>query len=186
MLGRAVLLRFVIISALLALLLGACGGGDGGGSSKKILHLQHVGMEPMGDGYHYQGWALLEGQPVSWGKFNVLPNGVLTDTARNLTLKNQFYLFQRPGGPGSAKVAAQDFRDATEIFVTIEEPGDLDSIPSATRFMGGAVIEGVANMIVAPNIAEGDVFTMGAGSDRAATYGEKVSGGSVSAVATLR
>ena len=37
----------------------------------ETLDLQFSGLEPLTNGFHYEGWAIIDGSPVSTGKFNV-------------------------------------------------------------------------------------------------------------------
>ena len=41
------------------------------------LKLDLSGVEPLANGYHYEGWAIIDGGPVSTGKFNIGANGGL-------------------------------------------------------------------------------------------------------------
>ena len=51
-------------------------------NSKLILNIS--GIDPLANGYHYEGWAIVDGAPVSTGKFNVNENGEFVDLAGNV------------------------------------------------------------------------------------------------------
>ena len=44
------------------------------------LELSFNGLEPLEDGFHYEGWAIIDGSPVTTGKFNVDGNSGLVTT----------------------------------------------------------------------------------------------------------
>ena len=41
------------------------------------LQLDFSGVDPLANGYHYEGWAIIGGSPVSTGKFNIGPDGAI-------------------------------------------------------------------------------------------------------------
>ena len=41
------------------------------------LQLDLSGVDPLANGYHYEGWAIIGGDPVSTGKFNIGPTGAI-------------------------------------------------------------------------------------------------------------
>ncbi|MBD3161191.1 MAG: hypothetical protein GF328_03730 [Candidatus Latescibacteria bacterium] len=81
---------------------------------------------------HYEGWAIVDGNPVSTGKFNVNMDG-------------------EPVGLGGGDVidefdAGEDISGATDIKISIEPPGDNDEIPSGLIIVDGEVMDAEAMM----------------------------------------
>jgi len=75
----------------------------------------------------YEGWAIVDGMPVSTGVFNVNDLG-------------------QPVEPGGGDVIEEfltgmDLTDATDIKITIEPPSDPDPAPSGLVIVGGAVAD---------------------------------------------
>ena len=71
----------MIFSALIIILvLSACGGSNevaSGDGESNVLTLDLVGLEALQNGFHYEGWAIVDGQPFTTGKFNIDANGNL-------------------------------------------------------------------------------------------------------------
>src|SRR5688572_179666 len=63
------LLGFVL--AVSALTMGCDGDGTTSPSAGPPLNLTFTGLTPLQGGFHYEGWAIIGGQPFSTGKFNV-------------------------------------------------------------------------------------------------------------------
>ncbi|MGI9626512.1 MAG: hypothetical protein ACR2QM_06730 [Longimicrobiales bacterium] len=112
------------------------------------LTLALTGAEPLTDGAHYEGWAIVGGAPVSTGKFNVSAAGGLEDLT---------------GAPITVFTTATDISTATAIVISIEPDGDTDATPSDTKFMAGAVASLAAPLSVGSSDALGDDFTGAAG-----------------------
>ena len=110
------------------------------------LALNFSGIQPLANGLHYEGWAIIDGSPVSTGKFNVDASGNLVDLSGNLIANGEFV------------VTGTDLSGATAIVLTIEPAGDTDVVPSTTKFMGGDVSGLSANLAVSHGAALGDDF----------------------------
>lgn len=74
-------------------------------------------------GVHYEGWAIIDGDPVSTGKFNVEGGATVGLDGEEIT---GFFV-------------EHDLGAATTIIVTIEPAGDIDTIPSDTHFVAGDI-----------------------------------------------
>ena len=114
------------------------------------LKLDFSGVQPLANGYHFEGWAIIDGNPVSTGKFNIGPNGELLDLE------------------GIAKTGGifdwQEGLDmASSVVITIEPAGDIDDIPTATHYLAGSVLNGMADLSVGHAAALGDDFSSAAG-----------------------
>ena len=114
------------------------------------LRLELSGFEALANGYHYEGWAIIDGNPVSTGKFNIGPSGELV--ALDGTAKS--------GGVFHAKAGLES---ASAVVITIEPPGDADDIPAATHYISGSVSNGTAALSVGHAAALGDDFSTAAG-----------------------
>ena len=121
------------------------------GSSERGLTLSLSGLEPLANGFHYEGWAIIDGMPISTGKFNVRPNGQLT------------------GVGGAAVRNGNNFKPAatlsrtSDIVITIEAAGDRDQNPSNTKVLAGPVSNGKANLNVMNSNAIGVNFGTASG-----------------------
>ena len=103
--------------------------------ANRTLALSFVGLEPLTNGYHYEGWAIVGGQPKSTGKFNVSATGALVT------------LTGAPIAAGEFNTGI-DLSGATTIVITIEPTGDTDAIPTATHYFAGAVTSRTAALTV--------------------------------------
>jgi hypothetical protein len=112
--------------------------------------LNFTGLNPLLNGYHYEGWAIVGGSPVSTGKFNLDSNGNLVDLNGTEITNGEFVL----GG---------DLSSATEIVLTIEPAGDTDDIPAMTHYVAGDVSGGSATLSVGHSSALGDDFLSATG-----------------------
>lgn len=139
-------IKFTAFAALLstALLVTGCGG------DLKILGLEFSGVEPLTNGYHYEGWAIIDGEAISTGKFNVDASGNIVTTDG----------VEIPNGEFETDM---DLSNATAIVISIEPSGDTDDIPSSTKFLAGDVIDDGADLTVGATQALGDDYTNAAG-----------------------
>ena len=101
----------------------ACGD-DPADADPETLELSFTGLDPLGNGFHYEGWAIIDGSPVTTGKFNVDTNGGLVDTNGSAIV-------------GGAFDTGFDLTDASAIVITIEPAGDTDAVPADTHVPGG-------------------------------------------------
>jgi len=113
--------------------------------SVETLELSFNGLEPLANGYHYEGWAIINGAAVTTGKFNVDGSGVLVTTAGNPI-------------PGGAFETGLDLESTSMIVITIEPAGDTDDIPADTHVLAGPVASGAAALSVGDGAALGDDF----------------------------
>jgi len=113
---------------------------------KQILGLAVSGWMPLEDGYHYEGWAIIDGAAKTTGKFNVDANGAIVDMQGNAIAGGEFD-------------TGMDLSTATDIVISIEPTGDADEVPSMTKYMAGAVSGNMADLTVAAGAALGDDYT---------------------------
>lgn len=59
------------------------------------LQLDLSGVDPLANGYHYEGWAIIGGDPVSAGKFNIGPNGAIVGLDGKIKTDGVFHSLPR-------------------------------------------------------------------------------------------
>lgn len=128
-----------------AMLVIACGG-----EGMRTLELDFAGVEPLANDYHYEGWAIINGEARSTGKFN-------------LDAAGDFFTVGGVEIPNGEFDVDYDLDDATAIVISIEPAGDTDDIPSNTKFLAGNVVGGDADLTVAAPQALDDDFTASMG-----------------------
>jgi len=106
------------------------------------------GLEPLGSGFVYEGWVIIDGAPVSTGRFNIEADGSQTLLSSSL---------------------ADDVSAATAVVITIEPKVDPDPGPAAAKPLAGDVVNGVAELSVAHPAALGDDFSSAGGQFLVAT-----------------
>jgi hypothetical protein len=114
------------------------------------LSLSFTGLSPLQGGFHYEGWAIIDGQPFSTGKFNVGPDGSLRTVG---------------GAPiaGGALATNVDVGIASAIVITIEPAGDTDAVPAATKVLAGSVSNRSAALTATVPEALGNDFASASG-----------------------
>jgi len=116
------------------------------------LRLDVSQLPELGDRAHYEGWAIIDGTPVSTGKF-IVDAGVA------------FYLNNTP-----VPCFNVDGLEAAEtLVVTIEPAGDTDAVPADTHIVAGDVTDGAATLTVDHPAAIGTDFAAAAGTFLLAT-----------------
>ena len=121
------------------MVLAAACGSDG----KDTLKLDLTGLQPLANDYHYEGWAIIDGEAVSTGKFNVSATGALVELDGTVVANGEFK-------------AGSDLSEAAVIALTIEPPGDTDSVPSSVKYLAGDVSGLSADLAVSHAAALGD------------------------------
>src|SRR5210317_757849 len=51
---------------------------------KSKLQLDFNGLSPLGPHFRYEGWIIVNGEPLSTGKFNITPAGVMAPNVFNV------------------------------------------------------------------------------------------------------
>lgn len=116
----------------------------------EILELSFTGLEPLANGYHYEGWAIIDGAPVSTGKFNVDGSGNLVTTSGAVIANNSFD-------------TGMDLESTTKIVITIEPAGDTDAVPADTHVLAGPIAGAFGTLTVGDVAALGDDFLSATG-----------------------
>jgi hypothetical protein len=97
-------------------------------SAKSKLDLSFEGLSPLGPDFRYEGWLIVDGMPVSTGKFNITPSGQMSKRVFNVQ---------------------KDYMDKATMFVlSIEPQPDNDPGPSDTKILAGAFSDGMADLTI--------------------------------------
>lgn len=110
---------------------------------RAAVALDFTGLEPLGENAVYEGWLIIDGAPVSTGRFSIDDAGAVQPEGAQPTLIN---------------AAA-----ATTVVVTIEPAVDPDPAPAATHVLAGDVAAGAATLAVNHAAALGTDFATAAG-----------------------
>ena len=140
----------------LSLLVPLSGCSDPTSPTRARLTLAFTKLEPLANGFHYEGWAVLANGPVSTGKFNVNSSGALTTVAGSPISSGEF-------------APAVDIGAATEIVITIEPAGDVDAVPANSKLLGGTLASGNASLAISGPKAIGSTFASASGKYTLAT-----------------
>jgi len=109
------------------------------------VDLDFTGLEPLGDGFVYEGWLIVDGAPVSTGRFTIAEN----DGERTYTAEST--------------ASQSDLDNATDFVLSIEPAVGDDPAPADAKPLGGAIVNGVAQLSHAHPAALGDDFSSAAG-----------------------
>lgn len=142
--------KLILVLAVALLGVAACDD-DPADPVMETLDLVFTGLEALQNGYHYEGWAIVGGAPVTTGKFNVDASGSLV-TVTGAAIA------------GGSFATGVDLESASAIVITIEPSGDTDAIPADTHILAGAVAGGGATLSAGNGSALGNDFTSAAGS----------------------
>lgn len=121
----------------LSLLLASCSNDDSGNNqTTSDLTVNLNGLEDLGADFIYEGWIIVNGNPISTGTFSVDGNGDLSATT-----------FQ---------VDTDDLTVATKFVLTIEPVPDNDPAPSDQKLIAGDFAGNTANVStsVAPGVGD--------------------------------
>jgi hypothetical protein len=116
-------------------------GGNGSGGAPEaeptMLAVSLSGLQPAGDGYVYEGWVIVDGQPVTTGRFNVVDG----------TSDYEMWVDSATAWAASAFV------------LTLEPEVDDVPAPSATHILAGDLTDGEASLTVDHPAALGTDFS---------------------------
>ena len=143
--------RFTTVLMVLGVMAFAACGDDPADADPETLELSFTGLDPLDNGLHYEGWAIIDGSPVTTGKFNVDANGGLVTTTGAVIA-------------GGAFATGLDLTLASAIVITIEPEGDTDAVAASTHILAGAITGSSAALSVGHASALGDDFMSASGS----------------------
>lgn len=110
------------------------------------LTLDFAGLEPLGDSAVYEGWIIVDGAPVSTGRFAIDDSGAAVSE----------------DGSGHRFAIPADV-DPTAVVISIEPATDPDPAPAATKVLGGEVVDGSASLTISHPAALGTDFADASG-----------------------
>jgi len=136
--------KYVFILIFFALGLSACDSNDSDGDG--TLRLSFNGLDPLTNGFHYEGWAVIGGSATTTGKFNISATGAIVDLSGSAIANGEFD-------------TGLDLDMATTFILTIEPSGDTDTVPSSTHLVGGDFAGDTASLSIAHGSSLGSDFT---------------------------
>ena len=107
------------------------------------LNLSFNGLENLGADYAYEGWVIVDGEPITTGVFTVNDAGQLS--------------------ANSFEIAAETLENASTFVLTIEPSPDSDPMPSATHVVAGDFSSDAASLTVGHDAALATDFNDAAG-----------------------
>lgn len=133
-------LPYIIILQLLAFFLQGCkDDATGPDMTESNLNLTINGLANTGNTAMYEGWIIVDGEPVSTGTFSVDDNGNMSKT--------------------SFMVDSENLAMAEMFVLTIEPSPDSDPAPSATHILAGNFSSNSASLTVSHQAALGHSFS---------------------------
>lgn len=120
-------------------------------SEPETLSLELNGVETLQNGFHFEGWVIINGSPVTTGKFNVDANGNLVTLSGSAIPNGEF-------------TVDTDLSSATTFVLSIEPSGDTDDIPAETHHLSGDISNGRSTLSFAHMASLGNDFTSATGS----------------------
>ena len=105
----------LFVALLASITMVACDSGSS--SSDSGLDLSLSGVEPLTNGFHYEGWLIIDGQPVTTGKFNVNAKRYSEEQLQYMkdTIGDQLYFFGYSNHPEEENPhAAFNFEEHSE------------------------------------------------------------------------
>lgn len=141
-------IRILTITLFTAITLTACG--TDSGNSDTELSLQLTGLETLQNGFHYEGWLILDDGPITTGKFNVNSEGEMVDLNGSMISEGLFNL-------------TEDVSSASAFVLTIEPAGDLDDIPADTHHLAGSISNNTATLSLSHSASLGNNFSNSTG-----------------------
>ncbi len=134
---------FVLFGLLGVTLLATVGKADAAGPRRTTLTVNLRGLEDLGPGWAYEGWFIIDGQPVSTGTFTIDNAGALSERRFTVDVaRNQ----------------------ARSFVLTIEPSPDPDPAPSDTHVLAGRFRGNRAFLRTWNQAALGTRFTRAGGS----------------------
>lgn len=141
-------IRLLTITLLTAVAFLACGTESENTDSE--LTLEFTGLETLQNGFHYEGWLILDDGPLTTGKFNVDAHGNLVDL-NGSSISNG--VFNVP----------LDVSSASAFVLTIEPAGDVDEIPAETHHLAGTITNNTATLSFDHSASLGNSFSSSSG-----------------------
>jgi len=106
---------FILTVALFSLIMTSCSNSDENNLGNLTLDIS--GLQQLGDDYEYEGWIIVNGSPISTGRFSGA--------------------FLAGSNARSFEVDKTDLQNASKFVITIEPKNDPDPAPSKTKYLVG-------------------------------------------------
>jgi hypothetical protein len=106
------------------------------------VEVSFEGLEPLGEGFVYEGWVVIDDAPISTGRFSLDADGTQTFHSQSLVT---------------------DVSTATAFVLTIEPAEGDDPAPADAHVLAGDVVDGAAALTVGHPAALGNDFSTAAG-----------------------
>jgi hypothetical protein len=142
------MLKQLGLIAIAGLLLASCSD-DPATPSKSTFTTSFTGLEDVGSNARYEGWLIVNGQPVSTGTFSVNAAGVPSTT--------------------SFTASTEDLNAATAFVLTVEPYPDSDPMPSHQKILAGSFNGSTASVSTSHTMALGQDFATAKGTYLLAT-----------------
>ncbi len=128
-------MKYLIPTVTLALLSMACSNSDDSTAvpEQSDMQLNLTGLEELGADYVYEGWIIVNGNPISTGVFTVEGNSPLSKTF---------------------SVDAEQLTAAAAFVLSIEPTNDQDPAPSATKLLSGAFENNTATVSINDQVGD--------------------------------
>lgn len=107
------------------------------------LQLAFSNLPPLSGGAAYEGWLIVNDEPISTGRFDISPESGIEDI---------------DGNPTNAFAIEIDPAAVSAVVISIEPENDTDPAPSATHILAGDVVDGVAELSIGHDSALGTNF----------------------------
>jgi hypothetical protein len=131
---------YLFLLAGLGLALSSCGDTV---TSTSSLGLSFEGLEDLGSDYVYEGWLIVDGNPITTGVFTINSDGSLSDN--------------------SFDIEEEDLEEASTFVLTIEPSDDSDPAPSNVHVLAGDFSGNSASLTVGHGAALGNDFSASEG-----------------------
>ena len=112
---------------------------DDDSTSNAALNLSINGLENLGNDYTYEGWIIVDGNPITTGTFDVNDNGELSRTSFELN--------------------EEDLTNASTFVLTIEPRPDTDPAPSDVHILAGDFGSSTAGLTIDHQAALNNSFS---------------------------
>lgn len=125
----------------LAAVIGCSDGVESETPTGKTLGVSFSGLSALGPDFVYEGWLIVDGAPVSTGRFDVADG------------KSE-YTFE---------ISEANAADATDFVLSIEPAQDSDPGPAKTKVLGGSMLSQSADLAISHGAALKSDLTLAAG-----------------------
>ncbi|MGV1012329.1 MAG: hypothetical protein ACOYBS_07760 [Flavobacterium sp.] len=127
----------------LSIIMTSCNNDDESNNASSNLNLNILKLEDLGSNYRYEGWIMVNGNPISTGTFTVNSAGVMSQS--------------------NFAVAKVNLDLAAKFILTIEPYPDTNAAPSNTKILAGDFSSNTATLSIGASEALGTTFSAATG-----------------------